>query len=73
MKNKNQTGLKNFKPNIKLNHNIYIVYKIYSHVQSHVQSIILAYLHVSTVAILISIVFHTYCNINVFDTGSSGS
>ena len=24
MKNKNQTGLQNFKPNIKLNHNIYI-------------------------------------------------
>ncbi len=23
MKNKNQTGLKNFKPNIKLNHNTY--------------------------------------------------
>ena len=25
MKNKNQTGLKNFKPKINLNHNIYIM------------------------------------------------
>ena len=39
MKNKNQTGLKNFKPKINLNHNIYIAYqnKMYNHVDVHVQ------------------------------------
>ena len=43
MKNKNQTGLKNFKPKINLNHNIYVTcmwtYCMYLHVESFGQFI----------------------------------